>query len=274
MSDSTPGRALHVSILSALDPADWASDAIATVTRAHFAARRSDVVLDLRTSSMFALWRGRAAWVPIAANWSMGADVVIVDHRIDSAARREAGIDERLAVIATTVFDDPIALVSEFAATLDRVAVDTRRRMLIHLGVLTDDDRPDATATVDRAIDALGGAITVTDRLIVAQHAGDGLTDPLLAALVRGSSEDAQSTRVEFDRLCDQIAEYSPTEATHSAALQRQVAALEVEADQLRDRADAVERHAVAALASAAARERALTGRIEAALIRAERTAS
>lgn len=283
-SDSSEPRTLRLGILAAVEPHAWTSAAVAEVVTAQIEERRNDITVEFRTVVTDDAPRTRTPWQPATtASWPTDVDAILVDASLDTAARAAAGVgaDADCPVIETHLFDDVAALCSLFAGTLDPTAVDTRRRMLTHLGALprtSSGKAPDADASdlLQQAEDAVGGRLTATDRFIVAEAIGTALLagpDPLSAALAGGRTDQSTPATAEFDRVVTALADVEPTSTAHTAWLQRRVAVLEADNARLTDLIAATTRQATDRLDAAAARERSLSDRLEALTLRSELTA-
>ena len=271
MSETRARQGLHVGVLAAIDPDAWSSDIVAIVIRTQIAARRSDIVVDLRTSLDTTRPRQRSSWRSASTStWPAGVDAIIADESVDWTARTHAGIGDMM-VTDTTLFSDLAAVCSLFASTLDPVAADTRRRTLVHLGVLSETNR-DGLSAFDRAMAKFGGQLTGTDRLLIAQAVDpEALVDDALAvALATGRSALSSAAVSEFERLVTTLSTLEPAAATHAAGLQQRVADLETEVARLRELAASAERLAADQLDAAASREQSLLARLEAATLRVE----
>jgi hypothetical protein len=253
----------RIGVLSALDPAAWQSDVIARVLRAHIDLYGNNASLDLR-SVHERLALSRASWQPApTANWPTTVHAVIIDRAIDTSNRVRAGASA-LASIETDIFANPIVWCTLFEQTLDPAAVDTRTRMLEHLGV--DQDPTDGFAA---ATDALGGLLTLTDRYCLAKAAARDALDDAHAALAGGRTASSAAVIGEMERIAATTEMAGPhTAANHSAALQQRALELAAELADERDRHALAERRAAEALDAAAQRERSLTKRLETAFLR------
>lgn len=264
---------LQVGVLAAIDPAAWSSDAVATVFRTQISARRDDIRLDFRTVVDGDHLRRWSTWnsTPITA-WRSGVQAVIVDEAVDATARAASGLDDDVVVVDTNLFGDVRSLCSLFATTADTTALDTRRRMLSHLGVLAAPDGVDDLGAFSRAKALFGGSLSVTDRLLIAREVGAAALadDPDTLALIAVRSDIGHATGREFDRICSKLDGLEPSVAAHAAGLQQRVASLEAEVEHLHDLLRATERRSVDQLESAAARERSLANRLETATLNLE----
>jgi hypothetical protein len=272
-ADLMNSATIRIGVLAAVDPTVWVSDAVAAVIRSQLRVRRDDIELDFRTVVAAEHPRRSSSWRPASTSpWAPSVQAVIVDESIDTAGRSGAGISDGVVVIDTSMFATTTALCSLFATTTDATALDTRRRMLAHLGILTSPGGTDDVGAFERAADVFSGSLTVTDRLLIAQAVGvEALADdPYTAALVtQGSDTDGEAFR-EFDRIIAELSDLEPTAARRTAGLQQRVAELESEVDRLHDLVMSTDRRAIERLDAAAARERSLVDRLETALLRSE----
>lgn len=253
----------RIGVLSSLDPTDWQNDVVARVLRAHFELRRDDVSLDLRSIDD-RVTLSRASWPSSrTAPWPTAIHAVIVDRNIAAVDRERAGASPTIS-IDTDMFADTMLWCPLFEQTLDTAAIDTRTRMLEHLGV----DR-DPTNGFARAADSLGGLLTLTDRYCLARAADLDALDAAHAALAGGRTESSSVVVDEITRVLAAIEIAAPGAiAQHSAALQQRAADLAVALGDERDRHALSERQAAEALDAAAVREHSLTERLETALLR------
>lgn len=256
-------HAHRIGVLSSLDPAAWQSDVVARVLRAHIDLYGNDTSLDLRSVHERAAL-SRASWQPaLTASWPTTVHAVIVDFAIDTSDRERAGTSA-LASIETGIFANPIVWCTLFEQTLNPAAIDSRTRMLKHLGV--DQDPADGFAA---AADALGGLLTLTDRYCLAKATARDALDEAHAALAGGRTPSSAAVVDEMERIAAAIELVGPGTATnHSAGLQQRALELAVELADERDRHALAERRAAEALDAAAQRERSLTKRLETAFLR------
>jgi hypothetical protein len=233
-------HAQRIGVLSSLDPASWQSDVVARVLHAQIDLHHNDVSFDLRSIRERAALN-RASWQPaLTAAWPTTVSTVVVEHDIETHDRERAGAAS-ITAIETDMFADPMLWCGLFEQTLDPAAVETRTRMLEHLGV--DRDPTDGFAA---AAASLGGLLTPTDRYCLARAAVD-----------------------EIARVAAAIELVSPDNGVKQiAALQQRAAELATELSDERDRHALAERQAAEALDGAALRESLLTDRLDTALLR------
>ena len=131
-------HAHRIGVLSSLDPASWQSDVVARVLRAQIDLHHNDVSFDLRSIRERAAL-SRASWQPaLTAAWPTTVSTVVVEHDIKTHDRERAGAAS-ITAIETNMFADTMLWCGLFEQTLDPAAVDTRTRMLEHLGVDSGD---------------------------------------------------------------------------------------------------------------------------------------
>jgi hypothetical protein len=263
---------IRVGVLADVDPAAWSTDAVATVFRSQVHSRRNDIVLDFRTTVDADPRRHASSWHTAGtAPWPTGVQAVIVDATVDAPARSQAGVHGSV-VVETNVFGDIAELCSLVAMTTDPAALDTRRRMLVHLGVLSATKGADDVSAFLHGAELFGGTLTLTDRLLIARAVGvEALTDdPQSAALASGRSGDGNGSVREFNRIVAELAGLAPSIDAHAAALQQRVVDLETELARVHGLLTAAERTIVDNLDSMAARERSLVDRLETAALRSE----
>jgi hypothetical protein len=257
----------RIGVLSSLDPARWQSDVVARVMRSHIDLHRNDVSLDLRSVHERVVM-SRALWQPaLTTAWPTTVHAVVIERDIELHDRERAGAAAMIS-IETDMFADTMLWCELFEQTLDPAAVDTRTRMLEHLGV--DQDPTDGFAA---AAASLGGLLTPTDRYCLARAADRGALDEAHAALAAGRTASSAGLVDEIARVAAAIElailETGPdTGVHHSAVLQQRVAELASELSDERERHAMAERQASEALDAAALREQSLTERLDTAFLR------
>ena len=253
----------RIGVLSSLDPRSWQSDVVARVMRAQINLHGNDVSLDLRSVDERVVM-SRASWQPaMTAGWPTTVRAVIIDRDIEMHDRERAGVP-RMISIETDIFADTTLWCALFEQTLDPAAIDTRTRMLEHLGV--DRDPADGFAA---AADSLGGLLTPTDRYCLARAADQDALDAAHAALAGGRTASSAGVVDEIARVAAAVEETGPDTSAHqSAVLQQRVAELAAELSGERERHALAERQASEALDAAALREDSLTERLETAFLR------
>lgn len=256
-------HAQRIGVLSSLHPAAWQSDVVARVMRAQVDLYATNISLDLRSVHEQAALN-RASWKPaLTASWPATVSTVVVEHDIETHDRERAGAAS-ITAIETDMFADTMLWCELFEQTLDPAAVDTRTRMLEHLGV--DQDPTDGFAA---AAASLGGLLTPTDRYCLARAADRGALDEAHAALAAGRTASSAGLVDEIARVAAAIELASAgTGAKQIAALQQRVAELATELCDERDRHALAERLAAEELDAAALRESSLTSRLDTALLR------
>jgi len=253
----------RIGVLSSLDPASWQSDVVARVMRAHIDLHRNDVSLDLRSVHERVVM-SRALWQPaLTTAWPTTVHAVVIERDIELHDRERAGAAAMIS-IETDMFGDTTLWCALFEQTLDPAAIDTRTRMLEHLGV--DRDPTDGFAA---AANSLGGLLTLTDRYCLARAADRDALDAAHAALAGGRTASSAGLVDEIARVAAGIDETGPdTGVHHSAVLQQRVAELATELSDERERHAMAERQASEALDAAARREQSLTERLDTAFLR------
>lgn len=253
----------RIGVLSSLDPSNWQSDVVARVIRAQINLHRNDVSLDLRSVHK-RLATSQASWQPApTAAWPTTVHAVVIEGDIELNDRERAGAAATIS-IETDMFADTTLWCALFEQTLDPAAIDTRTRMLEHLGV--DRDPADGFAA---AANSLGGLLTPTDRYCLARAADQEALDAAHAALAGGRAASSAGVADEIARVAAAIDETGPdASAQHSAVLQQRVAELTSELSAERNRHSLAERQAAEALGTAALRERSLTERLETSFLR------
>jgi hypothetical protein len=256
-------HAHRIGVLSSLDPASWQSDVVARVLSAQIDLHHNDVSFDLRSIRERAAL-SRASWQPaLTAAWPTTVSTVVVEHDIETHDRERAGAAS-ITAIETNMFADTMLWCGLFEQTLEPAAVDTRTRMLEHLGV---DQNP--TEGFAAAAASLGGLLTPTDRYCLARAADRGALDEAHAALAAGRTASSAGLVDEIARLAAAIELAAPDSgAKQIAALQQRVAELATELSDERDRHALAERLAAEELDTAALRASSLTSRLDTALLR------
>lgn len=209
---------LHLGVVAPVAPESAAAIVAAEAFRRELQHGLGPVVVDFRTTLEPARPLDPSPWRDLrTADWARTVHAVVIDERIThdvSVERACRGVD---VIVTTDVLSRPDELAAILPRRLDAATLDSRRRMLVHLGVLPAGDEP-----LDRVPDVM--PLRATDLYLIAQRlrASD---DPVLVALAGGHVPDA---RRSIDAVVTQLGELLADTVVESVA-------------QLRDRADAAE---------------------------------
>ena len=210
---------LHLGVVAPLDPDGVEPIVVAAAFRREVEHRLGPVVVDFRTTAAVGRPLDPTPWRELrTADWPSAVDAVVIDHRLAG----EPAVDDALSgvdiVVTTELFEHPAGLASLLIRHLDAAALDSRRRMLMHLGVLPADSH-----TITEV--PLVMPLTATDLYLVAQQL-DSPDEPVLAAFA-GHAADDQSAAI--NDLTEQLRTLIPDSRVETI-------------DQLRERALAAER--------------------------------
>jgi hypothetical protein len=244
---------LHLGVIASVASHEIGAEVAAEVVRRELQRGLGTVIVDFRTTLPIARPLDPSPWREIStADWGRTVHAVVVDERIAGdpvTARASRGIG---VVVATDLFGRLADLAALLVRHLDPASLDTRRRMLSHLGVL-----PEGTVPMDSIPEVM--PLRATDLYLVAERLRER-RDPVMEALAGGDVADA---RPAIDDLVDRLRRLVPDTVIESVAQLRERAESaehilaeererhEVELRALLDRVDHAERLAAAARRSA-----------------------
>ncbi len=221
---------LHLGVVAPVLPGGGEATVTAAALQRELEHRLGPATIDFRTTSASSRPLDPNRWRQLRdADFRRLAHAVIVDTRVEDDPAVRAAVDGVDIVISTDLFAQPTGLARVLVRRLDDAELETRRRMLVHLGLL-----PEAPATLTVVPTSM--PLTATDLYLVAQQLVD-TDDDVLAAL---GGADAPDVVADIDDLIDRLRGLLPDSLRETdAQLHERLAATE------RRLADERARHAV-----------------------------